>query len=222
MQSCAVVLLRCDVLFAGHGVRISAKQKKPAPHSRHWLSYLKNPGRHVQSELAAAPAGELLCSGHPSLRPWPGQKAFAAQGVHPEWLEPSAREPSKPGAHTQCSGSVDAGGECVPAGHSAQARCPLPLLYLPGVHAVQGSVSPGVYPASHSQGAPGASVPVLAGQGRHAFRCASWRGGQGWHPESESARPAGHKHASTALAPVPAVWAPGGQGTHELFPTKDL
>ena len=75
------------MLFAGHGVLIPAKQKKFSPHSRHLLSYRENPGRHVQSELAAETAGELLCSVHSSLRSWPGQNVFAAQEVHPECID---------------------------------------------------------------------------------------------------------------------------------------
>ena len=41
----------------------------------------------MQSELAAEPTGELLCSVHSSLRSWLGQKAFAAQEVHPECID---------------------------------------------------------------------------------------------------------------------------------------
>jgi hypothetical protein len=189
----------------------------------------------VQSELAAEPAGELLCSVHPSLRPRPGQKKFAAQGAHPEGVDRS-----KPGAHRQCSGSVAAGADCVCSGHSEQTCCPLPLLYLPGAHAVQGAdddvksevlfsevllsevLLSGACPASHSQGEPGAPVTLCSGHARHAFCWASWPGGQGWQPASERARFAGHEQAWSADAPVSGVEAPCGQGTQELLPTKDL
>jgi len=175
----------------------------------------------VQSELAAEPAGDVLCSVHSSLRSRPGQKEFAAQAVHPE-----CADLSNPGAHRHCSGSVAAGAESVCWGHSEQTCCPLLLLYLPAVHAVQGADDavfvPGVYPASHSQAEPGPPVSLFAGHGRHAFCCASWWGGQGWHPASPRMRPAGHEQALTADAPVSAVKAPCGQGTQELLPTKDL
>jgi len=233
VQSWTVLLLRCEVLFAGHCALTPSEQKKSSPHSRHSVSYRKKPGRHVQSELAAEPAGELLCSVHPSLRPWPGQKKFAAQGAHPEGVDRS-----KPGAHRQCSGSVAAGGDCVCAGHSEQTCCPLPLLYLPGAHAVQGAdddvksevLLSGAYPASHSQGEPGAPVTLCSGHARHAFCWASWPGGQGTQellptkdlyvlaghgahaevePSAAGACPSAHKHSLASTAPAKLVVGPG-------------
>ena len=187
----------------------------------------------MQSELAAEPAGELLCSVHPSLRPWPGQKKFAAQGAHPEGVDRS-----KPGAHRQCSGSVAAGADCVCSGHSEQTCCPLPLLYLPGAHAVQGEdddvksevLLSGAYPASHSQGEPGAPVTLCSGHARHAFCWASWPGGQGTQellptkdlyvlaghgahaevePSAAGACPSAHKHSLASTAPAKLVVGPG-------------